>query len=159
MVPHAGSTSSHALRGNFAPSCVHIPHTDAHLTFTQIGPASCQEQSFIDEKLGRFHAAPTHENEPWIDTKAFPVIAALHTKGRRLDCGKNKNTVDGQNIETLQTSNHLDPFHAKTIQTSMLASLPECFGEWTTQIKPWQHKFNQVVFKIDLWGSGVGDTY
>ena len=40
----------------------------------------------------------------------------------------------------------------------MLEVLQECFGEWTKQIKPWKHKFNQVMFNIDLWGSGVGET-
>ena len=44
-------------------------------------------------------------------------------------------------------------------QSSMLEVLQECFGEWTKQIKPWKHKFNQVMFNIDLWGSGVGDSY
>ena len=37
-------------------------------------------------------------------------------------------------------------------QSSILELLQECFGEWTKQIKPWKHKFNQVMFNIDLWG-------
>ena len=42
---------------------------------------------------------------------------------------------------------------------SKLVSLPECFGKWTKQIKPWRHKFIEAVFNIDLWGSGVGDSH
>ena len=54
----------------------------------------------------------------------------------------------------------LNPFkHRLEAQNSKLVSLPECFGEWTKQIKPWQHKFNEVVFNIDLWGSGIGDSH
>ena len=44
-------------------------------------------------------------------------------------------------------------------QSSMLEVLQACFGERTKQIKPWKHKFNQVMFNIDLGGSGVGDSY
>ena len=56
-------------------------------------------------------------------------------------------TVHGRKIQTLLPEN------------SKLVSLPECFGKWTKQIKPWQHKFNEVMFNIDLWGSGVGDSH
>ena len=45
----------------------------------------------------------------------------------------------------------------------MLEVLQACFGELDETIKPWKHKFNQVMlqvtFNIDLWGSGVGDSY
>ena len=50
----------------------------------------------------------------------------------------------------------------QTLETQIQSSyevLQECFGEWTKQINPWKHKFNQVMFNIDLWGSGVGDSY
>ena len=77
-------------------------------------------------------------------------------KSVREDGGDNENyctTVDGRNIQTLSTT------WTPSTQSSMLEVLQECFGEWTKQIKPWKHKFNQVMFNIDLWGSGVGDSY
>ena len=41
-------------------------------------------------------------------------------------------TVHGRKIQTLLPEN------------SKLVSLPECFDEWTKQIKHWQHKFNET---------------
>ena len=63
------------------------------------------------------------------------------------------NTADGETFKPFQPHGPLLP------QSSMLEVLQECFGEWTKQIKPWKHKFNLVMFNIDLWGSGVGDSY
>ena len=49
----------------------------------------------------------------------------------------------------------LNPFkHRLEAQNSKLVSLPECFGEWTKQIEP-----NEVMFNIELWGLGVGDSH
>ena len=48
----------------------------------------------------------------------------------------------------------------ETLETQIQSSyVEECFCEWTKQINPWKHKLNQVMFNIDGWGSGVGDSY
>ena len=73
-------------------------------------------------------------------------------------------TVDGRNIQTLSTTRtpstpklnvrglarmlqRMDETN-QTLETQIQSSyevLQECCGEWTKQIKPWKHKFNQVM--------------